>query len=299
MRVVFAGASGYLGTRLTASLQGDGYEIVRLVRRSPQGDGEHRWDPFTGALEASVLAGADAVINLAGAGVEDKRWTDAYRQVLVDSRVRPTNTLATAIASLPAEQRPKVLVNASAIGYYGHTGDATVEEESPVGGGFFPGLCQAWEQATTPAAEAGVRVVRLRTGLVLGAGGGLLRPLVLTTRLYLGGPLAGGKHWMSWISMADWVGGVRFLIDHEEIAGSVNVVGPDPVRNKDFARTLGRVLDRPTPWPIPRFALRIVLGDFADEVVASQRVLPGVLQRAGYAFHHTDVESALRTAVSA
>jgi uncharacterized protein (TIGR01777 family) len=199
---------------------------------------------------------------------------------------------------MPAHGRPKVLVNASAVGFYGNTGDAPVDESSPPGGGFFPDLCQAWESATTPAAQAGVRVLLLRTGLVLDGGGGLLRPFALTTRFFLGGPLAGGQQWMPWISMADWIGAVRFLVGRADLAGPVDLVGPEPVRNKDFTRALGRVLHRPTPWPIPRLALRLLLGEFANEAVASQRALPGVLNSAGYRFQHADVESALRAALA-
>jgi uncharacterized protein (TIGR01777 family) len=298
MRIVLAGASGFLGTRLRTSLAAQQHTLIRLVRRPAERDDEHRWDPFTGALDPEVLAGSDAVVNLCGAGIGDKRWTDAYKRELVDSRVRPTSSLATALAALPVERRPRLLLNASAIGFYGDTGDATVDESSPAGGGFFPELAQAWEGATARASEAGVRVVRLRSGLVLDSGGGLLRPFALTTRLYLGGPLAGGRHWMPWISIADWTGAIRFLIEHEEISGPVNVVGPDPVRNKDFARALGRALNRPAPWPVPRLALRIVLGEFVHEALASQRVLPGVLTRAGYTFQHPDLESALRAALS-
>lgn len=299
MRIVLAGASGFLGTRLRTSLAAARHELVRLVRRPPQRGDEHRWDPFTGALDPEVLAGADVVINLCGAGIGDKRWNETYKRVLVDSRVRPTSTLAAALAALPEPRRPRVLLNGSAVGFYGDTGDATVDESSPAGGGYFPEMCQAWEAATARASEAGVRVVLLRSGLVLDSGGGLLRPFALTTRFYLGGPLGGGRHWMPWISIADWTGAIRFLIDHEEIAGPVNVVGPEPVRNKDFVRALGRAMNRPAPWPIPRFALRIVLGEFANEALASQRVLPGVLTKAGYTFQHADVASALRAALHA
>jgi uncharacterized protein (TIGR01777 family) len=245
-----------------------------------------------------VLEGADVVVNLAGAGVEDRRWSDSYKQTLISSRTRPTSTLAQAIAGLPAGWRPGVLVNASAVGYYGDTGDTAVDEESPPGTGFFPDLCQAWERSTVPAREAGVRVLLLRSGLVLDARGGLLRPLALATRLFAGGPLAGGRHWMPWISMTDWVGAVRFAMDREDVAGPVNVVGPDPVRNKDFTAALGRALHRPAPWPIPKLALRIVLGEFANEAVANQRVMPAVLNRAGYAFQDSDVDSALASALS-
>jgi uncharacterized protein (TIGR01777 family) len=298
MRVVLAGASGFLGSHLQASLAADGHETIRLVRRPPVARDEYPWDPTTGSLDAQPLFGADAVINLCGAGVEDRRWNDAYRRVLLTSRSEPTSTLASALARMPADRRPRVLVNASAVGYYGNTGDAAVDESSPAGGGFFPDLCQAWENATAQADAAGVRVVLLRTGLVLAGDGGLLRPFVLTTRLFAGGPLAGGRQWMPWISIADWVGSVKFLISRVDMAGPVNVVGPDPVRNKDFTRSLGRLLHRPTPWPVPKLALRILLGDFADEAVASQRVLPGALTRAGYAFRHPALEDALRAALA-
>ena len=294
MKVVMAGASGFLGSRLRESLAG--HEVVRLIRRAPSTVDEVRWDAEK--LDPKVLAGADVVVNTAGSGVEDKRWNAAYRRVLVDSRVHPTRALATAIAALPVAERPRLLVNASAVGFYGDTGDTAVDESSPGGTGYFPDLCRAWEAASAPAVDAGVRVVLLRTGLVLAGGQGLLRPLALVTRLFAGGPLAGGRQFMPWISIADWVGAVRFLIDHDDLSGPVNVVGPDPVRNKDFTRALGRALHRPTPWPIPRFALRIVLGEFADEAVASQRVLPGVLTRAGFTFHHSDVDTALRAALS-
>jgi uncharacterized protein (TIGR01777 family) len=298
MRIVMAGASGFLGSRLRASLTADGHDIVALVRRPPRSEHEHEWNPHAGSVDAGVLADADAVINLAGAGVEDKRWSDSYKQVLIGSRTRPTSTLAQAIAGLPAQRRPRLLVNASAVGYYGDTGDTAVDEESPPGTGYFPDLCRAWEGSTVPAREAGVRVVLLRSGLVLDVRGGLLRPLALSTRLLAGGPLAGGRSWWPWISMADWVGAVRFLMDRGDLAGPVNVVGPDPVRNKDFTAALARLLHRPAPWPIPKFALRIVLGEFADEAVASQRVLPAVLNRAGYDFHHRDVASALASALT-
>ncbi len=298
MRVVLAGASGFLGSRLRASLAGAGHDLVQLVRRPPRDERERQWDPHAGSLDLGVLEGADVVVNLAGAPVYNKRWTSAYKEVIIASRTRSSATLAHAIASLPDGWRPAVFVNASAIGYYGDTGENSVEEESPPGSGFFPEVCQAWEAATVPAADAGVRVVRIRSGLVLNAGGGILRPFALATRLFASGPLAGGRQWMPWISMADWVGAVRFAIDRDDVVGPVNVVGPDPVRNKEFTRALGRALHRPAPWPIPRFGMRIVFGEFANYVVASQRVMPGVLNRAGYTFQHSDVDSAIRAAFS-
>lgn len=288
-----AGASGFLGSQLRSALAG--HDVVRLVRHAPSSQDERRWDAKT--LDPRALAGADLVVNLSGAGVGDKRWDAAYRQVLRDSRVHPTRAVATAIAALPAADRPRLLVNASGVGFYGHTGDATVDESSPGGSGFMAELCAAWEAATGPAVLANVRVVLLRSGLVLGRGGGLLKPLARVTRLFAGGPLAGGRQFMPWISAADWIGAVRFLIAREDVSGPVDVVGPDPVRNKDFTRALGQALHRPTPWPVPRLALRIVLGEFADEVVASQRALPTVLTRAGYTFQHSTVDSALRAAL--
>ena len=299
MRVVMAGSSGFLGTRLRTRLAAEGHEIVRLVRQDPRAPDEHQWHPDAGQLDPAVLAGADLVVNLAGAGIEDKRWTGAYKQILLTSRVRPTRTLAETIAALPADQRPPMLLNASAIGFYSaDSGDRAVDEHEPPGQGFFPELCQAWEAATAPAEDAGCRVVRLRTGLVLDREGGLLKPFALATKLFAGGPLAGGRFWMSWISMDDWLGAVTYLASVDGVTGPVNMVGPAPVRNAEFTRVLARQLRRPAPWPVPRFALRIVLGEFADDAVASLRVLPGVLNRVGYYFRHATLDAALRAALA-
>jgi uncharacterized protein (TIGR01777 family) len=297
MRIVMAGASGLLGSALRTRLTRDGHEVVQLVRRTPDEPAQRRWQPDTGELDPAVLAGADAVVNLAGSGVEDRRWNEAYKQTLITSRVRPTGTLAAALAALPDARRPRLLMNASAIGFYGDTGDSPVDEKSPAGTGYFPELCQAWEAAARPAERAGVRVVKLRTGLVLDSGGGLLKQMALVFRLFAGGPLGGGRQWMPWISMDDWVGATVFLMGRGDLAGPVNLVGPDPVRNADFTRALARAVHRPAPWPVPRFALRAVLGEFANEALASQRVLPGVLNQAGYAFQHSDVDSALAAAL--
>jgi uncharacterized protein (TIGR01777 family) len=190
------------------------------------------------------------------------------------------------------------MVNASAIGYYGETGDAKVDERTPAGTGFFPDLCQAWEAAAAPAEQSGVRVVALRTGLVLDKSGGLLKAMALAFRLFAGGPLAGGRQWMPWISVTDWTGAVAFLMADPDMRGPVNLVGPDPVRNSDFTKALARALHRPAPWPIPRLALRAVLGEFANEALASQRVVPAVLNDAGYRFQHSTVDEALRSALS-
>jgi uncharacterized protein (TIGR01777 family) len=293
MKVVLAGSSGFLGTRLRARLAASGREIVQLVRRAPTSSDQRQWWPEQGKAPADEIATADVVINLAGAGVEDKRWDDAYRRLLRTSRVETTQTLARAIAALPDGQRP-ALLNASAVGFYGHAGDTEVDEESPPGVSFLAGICQDWEAATAPAREAGARVVMMRTGMPLDAGGGLLKPMLLPFRIGIGGKLGSGRQWMPWVSMRDWLASVEFLIQHPEIAGPANLVGPHPVPNAEFTRVLGHVLRRPAIAPIPPFALRLVLGEFADEALASQRAIPAVLNRHGFAFQDSTVESALR-----
>lgn len=297
MRIVFAGSSGFLGGHLRARLAADGHDLVQLVRRPPSGPNQHQWWPERGELDPAALAGTDAVINLAGLGIEDKRWNDTVKRELVASRVDPTGTLARTLAAMPSHERPRALLNASAIGYYGHTGDSTVDETGANGAGFFPDLCRHWEDATEPADAAGVRVVHLRTGLVLDGSGGLLRPFLLAFKAFVGGPLAGGRWWMSWISMRDWTSAVAFLLA-SDIAGPVNLCGPDPVRNIEFTRALARVLHRPALFPVPTIGLRILLGEFATEAVADLRVAPSVLLGAGFTYADTDIESALRTALA-
>ncbi|SCL17817.1 hypothetical protein GA0074692_0260 [Micromonospora pallida] len=298
-----AGASGFLGTRLIARLAADGHEITRLVRRPTSHPGEVQWDPGTARLDPAVVATSDAVINLAGAGVGDKRWNDEYRALIRSSRVDTTSTLAITMARLPTEDRPKTLLNASAVGWYGNTGDRSVDEDAPAGEGFLADVVRAWEGATRPAEEAGVRVVRLRTGLPLHRDGGLLKPQLLPFRLGIGGKLGNGRQWLPWIAMVDWLDAVVHLLDREDVAGPVNVVGPNPVRNKEFTRELARQLHRPAIMPIPALALKIALGGFAHEALTSARVLPGVLTRAGrpyragFPFRHPDLPGALHAAL--
>ncbi len=294
VKVLMAGASGFLGSRLRVRLATAGHEIVQLVRRAPTGPYQRQWNPERGQVSAADLAGADVVVNLAGTGVGDKRWDEAYRRLLASSRVSPTGTLARAIAALPEGGRP-ALLNASAVGYYGDTGDMEVDEGSPNGGGFFGDLCQQWEDATAPADKAGARVVRLRTGFPLDASGGLLKPLLLPFRLGVGGRLGSGRQWLPWLSMRDWLSAVEFLLAHPEITGPVNLVGPEPVRNAEFSRALGRVLHRPSLTMVPRFALRVAIGEFANEALAGQRARPAVLTRCGFDFQDSTVESALRS----
>jgi uncharacterized protein (TIGR01777 family) len=297
MRVLMAGSSGFLGGQLGDRLRTAGHEVTRLVRRDPAGADEVRWDPAAGRIDTAVLSTVDVVVNLAGAGVGDRRWTDAYKRTLWASRVDSTQTLARALAGLPADRRPAVLLNASAVGFYGDTGDRAVDEESAPGEGFFPDLCRAWEAATSPAADAGIRVVCMRTGFPLHRSGGLLKPMLLPFRFGVGGRLGNGRQYVPWISLADWLSAAEFVLARDDVAGPVNFTGPDPVTNAAFTRALARQLRRPAVMPVPRLALRALLGEFGNEAVTGQRVLPAVLTRAGFRFRHANVEAALRAAL--
>lgn len=293
-----AGASGFLGTRLADRLTADGHQVTRLVRRAARTPDERRWNPTAAQLDPAVVAGSDAVVNLAGAGVGDKRWDDAYRKLIRSSRVDTTTTLAVTIAGLPAADRPKALLNSSAVGWYGDTGDRVVEEDAPAGEGFLADVCRVWEAATRPAEDAGVRVVRLRTGLPLHRDGGLLKPQLLPFKLGIAGRLGSGRQWLPWISMRDWLDAAVFLLERDDVAGPVNGVGPNPVTNAEFTRELARQLHRPAVIPIPALALKVALGGFAHEALTSTRVLPGALPRAGFTFTHPDLAGALHAALT-
>ncbi|MBV9823853.1 MAG: TIGR01777 family oxidoreductase [Actinobacteria bacterium] len=298
MKVVVAGASGFIGKALVADLRGDGHQVQTLVRRPPVAESEFEWHPERGELDPLTLAGTDAVVCLSGAGVGDKRWTDAYRQVLVDSRLQPTSTIARTLAGLPPELRPATFVSASAIGYYGERGDQPLPESATGGTGFLADLVRRWEAATEPAGAAGVRVAMLRTGLVLSAGGGLLKRMVPLFKLGVGGKLGSGRQYQSWITLADEIGAIRHILQDERLTGPVNVVGPDPVRNAEFTAELAKALHRPALLPAPAFGLRLALGQFADEgVLVGQRVLPEKLLDGGYRFAHADLPSALAWAL--
>ncbi|HJP79181.1 MAG TPA: TIGR01777 family oxidoreductase [Pseudonocardiaceae bacterium] len=291
MRVIIAGSSGLIGSSLVSELRGAGHEVLRLVRRSPAAADEREWNPPAGFIADGALDGADAVINLCGAGVADRRWTEARKQMLRDSRNVPTDVLATAVA----ERHIPVLLNASAVGYYGDGGDTMLTESSPNGGGFLGLLCREWEAATEPAAEAGARVVRMRTGLVLSKGGGLLGPLRPLFSFMLGGRLADGTQYWPWISLADEVAAIRFCLEHDEISGPVNLTGPSPVTNRVFTKEFADSLGKPAPWVIPGFALNLVFGaEMArDAMLAGQRALPRVLEGAGFSFRHATLRAAL------
>jgi len=298
MKIAVAGASGMIGRPLLAALRADGHEVLQLVRRTPRTADEHRWDPQHRRIDDALLADVDAVINLAGVGVGDRRWTDRHKQAVLSSRVDSTATLSQAFADAAAGHpgRDRVLVNASAVGFYGDTGDRIVDEATGPGSDFLAQVCVEWEAATEPAAAAGIRVTMLRTGLVMGRGGLLARMLPIF-RLGLGGRLGSGRQYVPWISQADEVGAIQFLLDHD-VAGPVNLTGPAPVTNAEFTATLGEVLHRPALLVVPAPALRIVLGEFADVgALAGQRAVPSKLLDAGYSFRHADLQSALRAVV--
>ncbi len=293
MHVVLAGASGLIGVALRRSLHSDGHSVTTLVRREPVGQDERTWDPSHHTLDPSVLAGADAVVCLSGAGVGDHRWSEEYKKTILESRLDSAGTVAETMAQAGG---PRVLISASAVGYYGDTVDRTVAEDAPAGESFLAGVCVQWEAAARPARDAGIRVTTLRTGLVLSADGGLLARLKLITQAGVAGKLGSGKQFMPWISLADEVAAIRFLIEHD-VPGPVNLTAPAPARNVEFMATLGRVLHRPTILPTPAFAIRLVLGEFAEDVLSGQRAVPAALTGAGFAFQHADLESALRWAL--
>ncbi|MBB5156186.1 TIGR01777 family oxidoreductase [Saccharopolyspora phatthalungensis] len=294
MRVVVAGSSGLIGTSLVAALRQAEHDVVRLVRRVPAAPDERGWDPETGQLDADALDGADAVVNLCGAGIGDKRWTPERKRQLVHSRVRPTRVLAEAVA----KQGVPVLANGSAVGFYGDSGPKPVTEASGPGTDFLADLCRRWEAATEPAAQAGARVVLLRSGAVLSPAGGLLGQLRPLFAMLLGGRFGDGTQYLPWISLDDEVAAIRFVLERPEVAGPVNLTGPAPVTNAEFTRALGEALGRPAPWIVPRFALRTVLGELAEQALGGQRALPTVLEAQGFTFQHPSVGAALAAAVS-
>ena len=290
MKVLVTGASGFLGSALAPALRADGDDVVRLVRRPASAADEIRWDGRS--LGPAVLSDVDAVVHLAGAGVGDKRWTAAYKETILRSRVDSTTAVATALAQA-ADDRPRALLSMSAIGYYGDTRDRAVDESAAPGDGFLADVVKAWEAATAPATEAGVRVVRMRTGIVLGSAGGALGKQLLIFKLGLGGRLGSGRQWVSWVSQPDHARAVRFLLD-SDVSGVVNVTAPNPVTNAEFTRSLGDVLHRPAVLWVPPIALKVALGGFATEALTSARVLPRALESAGFSFRHARLEPALQ-----
>ncbi|WIM89232.1 TIGR01777 family oxidoreductase [Candidatus Mycobacterium wuenschmannii] len=293
--VAIAGSSGLIGSALVTALRSADYQVLRIVRRAPANAGELHWDPDSGELDTAALQGVDAVVNMCGVNVAGRRWSGAFKQNLRDSRITPTEVLSTAVA----EAGVGVLVNASAVGYYGNTKDRAVDETAPPGKGFLAQLCVDWEAVTAPAVAAGARVVLARTGVVLAAAGGALRQLRPLFSVGLGVRLGSGRQYMSWISLDDTVRALQFALAEPGLSGPVNLTGPAPVTNAEFTAALGRTVGRPTPLMAPAFAVRAALGEFADEALLSgQRVIPGALERAGFEFHHNTVGEALRYATA-
>ncbi len=318
MRVAVTGASGLIGSALVPHLRSVGHDVQRLVRRAPSAPDEIQWDPVAGTVDLDALQGVDGVVHLAGAGVGDHRWTTEYRQEILSSRVDGTATIAKAMAAL--DPKPRVLVSASAIGWYGDTGDREVDETAPAGSAFLSDVVRAWEAAAEPAAAAGIRVVHPRTGLVVAGQdgivgpltsvarlafgghasglGGAFGPLIPLVRLGVGGRLGSGKQYWSWISLRDEVCALQFLLEQDQLSGPVNLTGPVPVTQAAAVKALGAALNRPTVLPVPSFALRAALGEFSTEILGSARVRPRVLEDAGFAFQDPTIESALRTALA-
>jgi uncharacterized protein len=292
MQVLVTGATGFIGSHLVPFLAERGHAVQRVTRRLSR-PGDIAWDPVRGEIDTASLQPPEAVVHLAGENIADDRWTDAKKQRIRDSRVKGTQLLSETLAGL--RQRPRVLVSASAVGYYGHRGEEVLTEESSSGKGFLAEVCRQWEAATQPAMQAGIRMVCLRNGLVLGADGGVLRTILPPFRLGLGGPVGSGRQYWSWISLTDMLHVIVHCVGTETLSGPVNAVAPNPVTNKEFATTLGHVLNRPTLIPVPEFAARLALGEMANELLfASARVVPARLRTSGYGFTHTTLDAALR-----
>jgi len=293
--IAIAGSSGLIGSALVAALRAADHQVLRIVRRTPANSGELHWNPDSGEFDAGALHGVDALVNLCGVSIGQRRWSGAFKQSLRDSRITPTEVLSVAVADASVG----VLINASAVGYYGNTKDRVVDETVSAGTGFLAQLCQDWEAATAPAQDSGTRVVLARTGLVLAPSGGLLRQLRPLFSLGLGARLGNGRQYMSWITLEDEVRALLYAISHSSLSGPVNMTGPAPVTNAEFTTALGRAVNRPTPWMLPGFAVRAALGEFADEgLLTGQRVIPAALERSGFQFHHNTIGEALSYATS-
>ncbi|MEU6398055.1 TIGR01777 family oxidoreductase [Streptomyces cinnamoneus] len=295
MRIAVTGATGLIGSALVRSLRADGHEVVRFVRREPAGADEARWDPERGHVDRAALAGCGAVVHLAGAGIGDHRWTAEYKRKIRDSRVLGTAALANALAGLDAP--PGVLVSGSAVGYYGDTGDRVVDEDAPAGHGFLPSVCLEWEAAAAPAQEAGIRTAFARTGLVVAKEGGAWGRMFPLFRAGVGGRLGDGRQYWPFISLHDEVAALRHIIDTPALSGPVNLTAPEPLTNRQVTAAMARVLRRPAVLPVPAVALRVVLGEFSEDVLGGQRARPARLLGSGFVFRDPGIEQAIRAAL--
>lgn len=286
-RIAITGASGLIGTALVGKLKSDGYTVQRLVRRPTVSPEEIFWNPTNQEIDLDALAGVDAVIHLAGAGVGDKRWTKKYKSEILNSRLLGTTTIANAVAQV----KPEVFISSSAIGWYGETGNRAVIESDRGGDDFLAAVCREWEAAADLAGN--VRTVKIRTGLVLDPTGGALGRMLPLFRFGLGGKLGSGKQWWSWITLHDHLRAIEFILENKEISGPVNLTSPNPVTNQEFTSALARALRRPALFPAPAFALKAALGGFSTEILGSKKVLPGVLQDAGFNFDFPHIGPAL------
>ena len=291
MRVAITGASGLIGSALVPHLRSHGHEVLRLVRRLAAAPDEISWDPTAGTVDLEALAGVDGVVHLAGAGVGDHRWTESYKREILQSRVQGTSTIARAMAAL--DPKPRALVCGSAIGYYGNRGDTPLDETSAPGTGFLADVVVAWEAAAAPAQEAGIRTTFARTGLVVAKGGGAFAKLMPIFRLGAGGKVGSGSQYWSFMSLSDEIDALTHLLE-SDLSGPVNLTAPTPVTNADATAALGKLLHRPALLPVPAFALKAVLGEFADDVLSSARVLPRVLEASGFTFSQPTISKALR-----
>lgn len=294
-RIAVTGSSGLIGTALVAALHGRGDEVVRLVRHTPRAPDERQWDPSSRSLDPHVLDGVDGVVHLAGAGVGDKRWSPAYKHEILASRTDGTHAVATAVAA--ADHRVR-LVSGSAVGFYGDRGDEALTESSPPGTGFLTDVVLAWEASTQPAVDAGASVALVRTGIVLAREGGAMERLLQLARFGLAGPLGSGRQFWPWITMPDEVGALLHLLDRPDLTGPVNLAAPEPARQREIVAALGRALHRPAFLWAPSPALRVVLGEFAAEILGSQRVVGDVLRDSGYEFVHPGLDGAVRWLVT-
>ena len=294
MNILISGSTGMIGSALIEVLKTQNHRVTRLVR-SPMQSSEPtvQWNPAAGKLNAKDVEGFDAVVHLAGESIAASRWTEAQKAKIRDSRVQGTMLLSETLAKL--SKPPKVLVCASAIGYYGNRGDTILREDSGAGTGFLADICQEWESAADPAKQKGIRVVHLRTGIVMSPKGGALAKMLLPFKTGVGGIVGDGKQYWSWVSLDDVVGAIRHALMTETLHGAVNAVAPRAVTNQEFTKTLGKVLSRPTIFPLPAFAARLALGEMADDLLlSSARLEPARLLASGYKFHHPELEGALR-----